>query len=171
MADFGTAFEKTLKNEGGYRLVNVKEDRGGQTYAGIARNCHPDWSGWRYIDQGDSKNPALSSLVQDFYRRNFWLAISGDKIKNQIIAEAIFDFSVNAGTGTAIKAAQTAMGVNPDGRIGPITLGALDTIDGAQFIAKYALAKIARYAEICRKDKTQTKFLLGWINRTLDGVV
>jgi hypothetical protein len=35
----------------------------------------------------------------------------------------------------------------------------------------YALAKIARYRDIVRKDKTQIKFLLGWINRTLEGVI
>ena len=32
---------------------------------------------------------------------------------------------------------------------------------------KYALAKVSRYAEICNRDRTQSNFLLGWINRTL----
>jgi hypothetical protein len=35
----------------------------------------------------------------------------------------------------------------------------------------YALAKIARYRDIVQRDKTQIKFLLGWINRTLAGVI
>jgi len=39
--------------------------------------------------------------------------------------------------------------------------------DGQRFKEQYALAKIARYAEICNKNRTQSKFLLGWINRTL----
>ena len=29
------------------------------------------------------------------------------------------------------------------------------------------LTKVSRYAEICNRDRTQSKFLLGWINRTL----
>jgi hypothetical protein len=32
------------------------------------------------------------------------------------------------------------------------------------------LAKMARYAEICNKNRTQVKFLLGWLNRTLKGL-
>jgi hypothetical protein len=35
------------------------------------------------------------------------------------------------------------------------------------FVAKYALAKVARYAEICKRDSSQKQFLLGWINRVL----
>ena len=45
MADFQPAFEKMIRNEGGYTLHNVASDRGGQTFAGIARNFHPNWPG------------------------------------------------------------------------------------------------------------------------------
>jgi hypothetical protein len=34
----------------------------------------------------------------------------------------------------------------------------------------FTLAKIARYRDIVRKDKTQLKFLVGWINRALEAV-
>jgi hypothetical protein len=33
---------------------------------------------------------------------------------------------------------------------------------------KFAIAKVARYASICNNDRSQNKFLLGWINRTLE---
>jgi len=58
-------------------------------------------------------------------------------------------------------------GLTPDGKLGPKTLAALNEADEALFIARYALAKIARYAELVRRDRSQAKFLLGWINRTL----
>jgi lysozyme family protein len=45
MADFLPAFERMIRDEGGYKLVNVAGDRGGQTYAGIARKMNPDWAG------------------------------------------------------------------------------------------------------------------------------
>jgi len=38
MANFEPCFEKVIKLEGGYKLHNVKGDKGGITYAGIARN-------------------------------------------------------------------------------------------------------------------------------------
>lgn len=54
-----------------------------------------------------------------------------------------------------------------DGGIGPKTLAALNGCEPELFALKYALAKVSRYAEICNRDRTQSKFLLGWINRTL----
>jgi hypothetical protein len=35
------------------------------------------------------------------------------------------------------------------------------------FLALYALARIARYRDIVTRQRTQQKFLLGWINRSL----
>lgn len=40
MADFLPAFEEVVLNEGGYKLTDIKQDRGGQTYAGI-----DEWAG------------------------------------------------------------------------------------------------------------------------------
>lgn len=170
MADYSKSYARTIQNEGGYRLVNVSSDRGGQTYAGIARNFFPQWPGWRYIDAKDLGNLQLSLLVEEFYRENFWNKVAGDQIDSQTKAEALFDFGVNAGVSTAIKLAQLVVDTVPDGAIGPETLQKLNAMEDAQFVLKFAIAKIARYAEICNKDKTQSKFLLGWINRTLGGL-
>ena len=43
MADFEQAFSKTMGAEGGYKLTDIKGDKGGQTYAGISRRFHPDF--------------------------------------------------------------------------------------------------------------------------------
>lgn len=170
MADFSPAFETMIQNEGGYKLTNIASDRGGQTYAGIARNFHQDWPGWAIIDRGDMGNLELSRLVREFYKAKFWDPISGDDITKQTIAASIFDFAVNAGTSTAAKLAQLVVSAMPDGRIGPKTLAALNELDEGVFVLKYALAKVARYAEICNKDRSQSKFLLGWLNRTMKGL-
>ena len=37
MANFDPAFDKMIRNEGGFKLTNIEGDRGGQTYAGIER--------------------------------------------------------------------------------------------------------------------------------------
>lgn len=170
IADFTPAFEKMIRNEGGYRLTDVAADRGGQTYAGIARNIHPNWPGWRHIDLKDLQNLELSTLVRTFYEEQFWIKVAGDKVTNQVIAESIFDFAVNSGVAIAIKLAQLVVGSVPDGRIGPVTLERLNATPEDQFVMKYALAKIKRYSDICNRDRTQSKFLLGWINRTLGGL-
>lgn len=170
MADFSPAFEAMIQNEGGYQLTDVAGDRGGQTYAGIARNAHPEWAGWRIIDRGDMNNAELSPLVREFYKTNFWDRVAGDDIGKQAIAAAIFDFAVNAGPAVAAKLAQLVVKAVPDGRIGQKSIEALNAQSEGEFVLKYALAKVTRYAEICNRDRSQSKFLLGWINRTLKGL-
>lgn len=164
MADFVPAFEVMIRNEGGYRLTDTQGDRGGQTYAGIARTRWPAWPGWTAIDRGEIPE---SALVREFYLAQFWLPIKGDDIQAKDVAATVFDFAVNAGTAIAVKLAQIVAGATPDGKMGPKTLAALNAIDPHEFKLAYALAKVARYAEICNKDRAQSKFLLGWINRTL----
>jgi len=168
MADFLTAFEKTIADEGGYQLTDIPGDRGGMTYAGIARKPNPDWSGWQFIDRKDFGS--ATPLVREFYKLNFWDRVRGDDITNQAIAETIFNFGVNTGTGVAIKLAQLIVGVTPDGAIGPKTVERLNICTAEKFLPAYAIAKISRYAQICNKDRGQSKFLLGWINRTLAGL-
>lgn len=168
MAEFLPAFERMIVNEGGYVLHTVKDDRGGMTYAGIARAFHPNWPGWRVIDQGETP-PA--DLVRQFYRSNFWHPLQLDDVAQQEVASNIFDFGVNAGISTAAKLAQLVAGTTPDGKIGRKTIEALNAIDPDLFVARYALAKIARYRDIVAKNRTQQRFLIGWLNRTLKGMV
>ena len=163
MADFEQAFQKVLKNEGGFVLHHVQNDKGQLTYAGIARAFWPSWDGWSIIDAG-GEPPA--DMVRAFFRANFWDNIRGDQLAHQAIAESIFDFHVNTGRPARVLA-QLVAGVTPDGSFGPATLQALNAYDPEKFVMAYALAKIARYRDIVTRDRTQMKFLLGWINRTL----
>ena len=165
MADFLQAYEAMIRNEGGYVLHTVDGDRGGMTYAGIARNMNPQWPGWAIIDAGGKPN---ADMVRAFYRANFWNPIRGDELQ-QSTAQAIFDFHVNAGRPARVLA-QLVVGVTPDGSFGPRTVEALNAYDPEKFVLAYALAKIARYRDIVTRDRTQQKFLLGWLNRTLAGV-
>jgi len=169
MADFGPAFEKMLHDEGGMQLTDIPGDRGGMTYAGIARNPNPDWPGWALVDRKEFGG-SLTPMVRDFYHTNYWARIRGNEIRDQQIAETIFNFAVNTGTGVAIKLAQVIVGATPDGGIGPKTVELLNQCTPEKFVSSYALAKIQRYASICNRDRGQSKFLLGWINRTLAGL-
>ena len=164
MADFLPAYEQMIVNEGGYTLHQVAGDRGGMTYAGIARNRWASWVGWKLIDAGQV--PPVD-LVQGFYRGNFWNTLQLDRVTDQAVARSLFDFAVNAGVGTAARLAQIAAGTTPDGAIGPKTLAALNAIAPDLFLARFALAKLARYEQIVSRDRSQERFLLGWVRRTL----
>jgi len=170
MADFNIAFEAMIRNEGGFVNHKVAGDRGGQTFAGIARNFHPNWEGWAILDRNDEDNPDLTQLVFDFYKKHFWQRVKGDDIKEQRIAGSIFDFGVNAGVPVAAKLAQLVVDATPDGIIGAKTVAKLNKADAEFFVTKYALAKVTRYTEIVKRDRSQIKFLVGWLNRTLGDI-
>jgi len=170
MADFNPAFDKMIVDEGGYVLHTVPGDTGGMTYAGIARNPNPQWPGWKLIDHGAIDNPLLTGMVRSFYKVEFWDRIRGDELTSQVVAENLFNFGVNTGIKVAVKLAQLIVGATPDGAIGDLTLQKFNNVEPEAFRKSYALAKITRYADICNKNKTQSKFLLGWIQRTLRGL-
>lgn len=177
MADFKTAIETTLKAEGGY--VNDPDDPGGETYKGIARKRNAKWSGWVNIDLLKNKNGVpknleddidLQSKVYALYEANYWDKIRGDEIKDQDIAESVFDFAVNAGPRTSAKLAQIVVGAVADGVIGPKTLEKINADDKRAFISTFAIAKISRYVSICEKRKESRKYFFGWVRRTLEGM-
>ncbi len=173
-AQYNEALKVLLKNEGGY--VFDPNDRGGETYKGIARNFFPKWTGWTIIDQAKKEksfpknleeNSFLQDIVANFYKSEFWDKIKGDEIFGQLTAISIFDFAVNAGVGTSVKLVQEVLQVPIDGQLGPNTLKQLNNINEEYFLACFALAKINRYIEIIERRPSNQKYLLGWIRRTL----
>ena len=166
MADFLPAFEAMIVAEGGYTLHDVPGDKGRLTYAGISRVMNPHWAGWPFID---AKQDVPTHLVRDFYKANYWDNIKGDQLIHQSIAQSIFDFHVNTGRPARVLA-QIVAGVTPDGSFGQKTVDALNAQDPDKFALAYTIAKITRYRDIVQRDRSQGKFLLGWLNRALGGL-
>lgn len=161
MADFNTAIVRTLAHEGGAKFTDDPVDRGGATKYGISQLAYPD------LDIANLNE----RKARDIYRRDYWGRIRGDEIHSQEVAELIFDTCVNMGVRTGSRLAQVAADIEPaDGIIGSGSLAGLNDCPEEAFAASYALVKVARYAHICNRDRSQVRFLLGWINRTLGGV-
>src|SRR3972149_508638 len=186
MAQFSISYRKTSGHEGGY--ADNPDDRGGETYRGIARKRHPDWGGWLIIDRlklesdfpkNIEVDPDILNLVIKFYHDNFWTAINGDAIQQQEIADELYDTGVNMGTGVAIKILQNSINIlnknqtlykdiSEDGKAGQKTLGAI-----AAFLATRKLEfllTVVNVAQGCRylqllQDPSQEGFALSWFNR------
>lgn len=159
MASFEIALEKLFKLEGHDKITDDPTDRGGQTKFGISKAAYP------HLDI-----PRITKAqATEIYRRDFWDKIKGDSLNNQAMAERIFNMAVHAHPITASKLAQVAIGstVVPDGNIGPLTLVALNKVQPEFFALSYTLLCVTRYVAICRKDPSQKKYLLGWLNRVL----
>ncbi len=174
MADFKQALELILKNEGGY--VFDKDDPGGETYKGVARNMNSKWRGWVSIDmmkkqagfpKNLDQNADLQEDVENFYERNYWDRIQGDSINSQAIANSIFDFAVNAGVASSSSLAQMVVDATVDGVIGNKTVQLINSFSEELFLASFTIAKISRYLAIVEKRPTSRKYLYGWVRRAL----
>lgn len=112
---FDTAFDRLMGHEGGY--VNDPNDPGGETQWGISKRSYPTVN--------------IRSLTRDqaklIYRDDFWNRIHGDELHDGV-AFQVFDFAVNSGIQTAIRALQRALDVADDGHWGPVTRAAAQTM-------------------------------------------
>ena len=161
MADFNLAIGKTLAHEGGAKFTDDPVDRGGATKYGISQLAYPNL---------DIKS-LTENQARDIYKRDYWDRIRADEIESQAIAEALFDTCVNMGVRAGSRLAQVSASVEPaDGVIGSQSLSLINNINDELFISSFTIVKIARYASICNRNKSQKRFLLGWINRALGSV-
>lgn len=181
MSDFRIAEQLTGINEGGY--VNDPNDKGGETYAGISRNNWSGWRGWLIIDglkdtagisaalinQKAKANAQLTELIWSFYKQNFWDINQLSLIRDQQLANTVYDFGVNSGTVRAAKYLQdsvnlvSALNLATDGIIGPVTIQAVNTSDPAKLTLIYNSKRQAFYSSIAKG--TQARFLKSWLSR------
>lgn len=184
MAKFEKAYKKLSVFEGGYS--NHPEDNGGETFRGIARNFYPKWEGWRIIDAIKRTHPKtfkniienssmLHNMVKEFYKEKYWNFFSGDEIKDQDVANEIFESSINCGKSTAVKFLQKSLNllnrggdlyeeIAVDGVFGSNTKKTLDKCidnkDGRHLYNLLNISQGARYMNIGNKT-----FIRGWLKR------
>lgn len=181
MAKFEIAESITGRNEGGY--ANNKADKGGETYAGIARNHWPKWEGWEYIDHIKaqlgtsaktinlyaSKDMAVVTLVSDFYKQNFWDVMKLDLVNDQQLANSVYDFGVNSGTVRSAKFLQQAVnnvcgvGLTVDGQIGNKTITEVNKHDAESIYNVFDKLREEFYRSIAKGSQAQ--FLKSWLSR------
>lgn len=184
MSDFLTAHSKVMGHEGGY--ANNPHDRGGETYKGIARNFHPKWGGWRYIDSAKAqtiKQPpygtreyfnwakwvnavlaelnALQQLVLAFYKANFWKRLG--EVGDQTLATWTYDKDVNTGDNGS-RWLQEVAHVTVDGQIGDITLAAVNAADPFVLLERMKSLAVEHYLHEAQKPH-QKGFWNSWIAR------
>jgi lysozyme family protein len=188
MANFNIAEKITGKFEGFY--ADNTNDRGGETFAGIARNFWSKWEGWKKIDEYKAHYKASGSktslanwvnnsakvvteptmeMVSKFYKTNFWDVNKLDAIVDQQLANTVYDFGVNSGTGRAAKFLQQSANdtglviLSEDGNIGPKTIGAINALNPQNVYANFNRRRESFYRSIATGNQEQ--FLKSWLNR------
>lgn len=168
MASFDIAYPIIADHEGGYQ--NNPADRGNYnslgenvgTNWGISAPVYETWIG-RPPRESDMRNMSRATAKQIFKAR-FWDAIQGDRINSQAVANIFFDGAVNHGT-TGIKIMQEVLGVSQDGKVGPITLNAINNANPAKLYNDYREARKRFYYYLVDRTPSFSVFLNGWIRR------
>lgn len=151
LSNWQKSFELMLKSEGGYSDDqrdsgnHLPDGRQGSTMLGVTQYNWENWIGHEVTQEQMKK--LTPEDVKPFYKKKFWDVCKCDDMPSGI-DYLIFDFAVNAGCGGSAKILQKAVGVTPDGGIGPMTLAAVNAIPEAELIEKFSEAKEAFYRSL-----------------------
>lgn len=162
MNRFEKIFDYLLMVEGGYS--NDKYDAGGETKYGITEE---DARNFGY--KGDMQDLTID-FAKNIYLKKYYLGNKLDKVNNDKVALSICDWTVNSGR-NGIKNAQAALNringsnLDVDGIIGNKTLEALNAVDSEKFLEVYHNLQRIYYRAKVEADRTQGRFLTGWLNR------
>lgn len=155
-------FNRTLVWEGvpnpktGGNLHNVKGDSGGWTLWGIAYN-HNSGMFKSFDDFKDTTYEEAAALAYTKYYRAINAFILPLEARLMY-----FDMAYNMGPLRAIKIMQKCAGVEGDGIIGPATR------EKMQYVTEECLynARNTFYNNLVKVNRTLSKFLKGWLNRS-----
>ena len=162
MDRFERIFDYLLRVEGGY--TNDKNDKGGKTKYGIIEEEARDF-GYK----GDMQDLTID-FAKNIYLKKYYLGNKLDKVVNDKVALSICDWAVNSGR-NGTKNAQIAINqltnanLDVDGIIGNKTLEALNAADPEKFLEVYHNLQRIYYKGKVEADRTQERFLTGWLNR------
>lgn len=124
MRNFDRAFVELLGNEG--RYSNDPRDPGGETMWGITIEVARENGYVGAMEEMDQ------SIAKTIYERKYWLP-AFDNLLYQV-AFQVFDGAVNSGVGQSIRWLQRALGIADDGKLGPVSLGAITKSDPLKLV-------------------------------------
>jgi len=148
-----------LKHEGTWS--NHPSDPGGFTYAGISKNAHANWEGWKYLT---NDNHIPESMIVSFYDSLVWKPMMCDSMP-PAVAFYLFDTACLIGTPCATYLLQKTLNVTPDGVIGPQTLQAIRNHDVQSLLSKLHIARVAFHNKVVQDYPNLRVFYKGWIRR------
>lgn len=167
--------DAVIAREGGYS--NNPADRGGATNWGVTEAVARA-NGY----DGDMRSLPRATAV-DIYRRLYWTRPGYDQVAQRMprVAAELFDTGINMGTVTATEFLQRALNalnrgatdfrdMGIDGKIGPLTLAAIDGFKAKRGAAGEAVLLKAiealqgeRYISLAERRPANEAFLYGWL--------
>lgn len=160
--NFAGALSAVLVHEGGW--ADHPKDPGGATMKGVTLATY------RQYRPGATKQQLRNisdAELERIYRDGYWNKVRGDDLPAGVDL-AVFDFAVNSGPARAAIYLQNIVGAAPDGKIGPLTITAVNA-----YCAKFGTAQLVN--ELCSQRlaflerlSTWPTFGKGWSRRVAD---
>lgn len=179
---FDDAFKIVLGFEGGYS--NDPADRGGETNYGITYNTLNDAKNKGWIPFNVTIQNIQLEHAKIIYKKGYWDVVQADSLPHPLDL-IMFDSAVNHGPGAAVKLLQKSLNallryteLKIDGIVGPLTLRAVNDYIGLgstpgtpldsnirYLCIDVLLNRVELYSSIVNSNRSQEKFLKGWLNR------
>jgi lysozyme family protein len=179
---FDDAFKIVLGFEGGYS--NDSADKGGETNYGITVSTLNSAKTKGWIPFNVTIQNIQLEHVKIIYKKGYWDVVQADRLPHPLDL-IMFDSAVNHGPNAAVKLLQKSLNtllpyteLKVDGIIGPLTLRAVRDYEGLQdapgshnksniryLCIDVLINRIELYLSIVLNNKSQEKFLKGWLNR------
>lgn len=161
---FDAILTNTLGFEGG-----VTTDTGGLTNYGITQNTYNAVASELGLEKKSVKDLKYGE-VRKVYENEYFKKPNIDKLPSEKIQAMMFDWGVNAGTGTAIRKLQELVGAKPDGKMGKKTLEAVNkyiTEKGEDTLAFDVMnSRYQHYQNLIQSNPEKyAKYENGWMNR------
>jgi len=154
-SNFTQSLKYVLQSEGGND--DDPADHGGRTSRGITQREYDAWrreKGQPTLDVWKAPQADIVAIYHDEY----WGSLCDSLPPG--VDYIVFNNNVLDGPSRSAKLLQQALGVTPDGRIGPITREAIKNANGLDLIKKLSAASAAFYRAL-----HQPRFTQGWLNR------
>lgn len=194
MANWESAKARILQIEGGYQRHEndrgnwicpdggwVKGDSSGYycdvgepilvgTKYGIAAPTLSAYLG-RSATEEDMRNLSVE-VAADILKKQYWDRPHLSEFRSQVLAEIVFDASVNHGRRRSIKWLQEVANnlgadLTIDGGIGILTLAAIEKLPTWQLHNAYKKRRLDAYDATVAADPGQSEFIVGWRNRVV----
>jgi lysozyme family protein len=150
--NFDDAFGELIIREGSY--VNNPSDPGGETMYGVTARvarAHGYAGPMRSLSIEQAKSIA---------RSEYWDTIKADDLPDEIRFD-VFDTAYNSGVSEAVRLLQRAAGVNDDGKLGPVTLNTIRSLNPWRLLCRFNGQRL----EFLRHLGTWQTFGGGWAGR------
>jgi hypothetical protein len=157
--NFDRCVAVTLAYEGGF--CDNPSDPGGATNFGITKRTLEAFLGHE-VTVDDVRSMSSGTAIE-IYRANYWNQMRCGDLPAGVDL-MVFDFGVNSGSATAVKALQALVHATQDGAIGRVTLGAVAAQAPADLVSGLAQSRMA----YLRALAGFADFGDGWTRRVAD---